>query len=154
MGAEWANRAYPAEILLVEDDPDAVELTLQALRAHRPGSRVQLARDGAEALDFLLCRGSHAQRRGDSDPTVVLLDLKLPRVDGLEVLRQMRNDVRTRATPVVVLTSSRESPDVARSYELGANSYIVKPVNYEKFHAAIGQISHYWLQLNEPRPQH
>ncbi len=138
------------ETLLVEDNPQDLELTLRALRKANLANLVQVARDGAEALDFIFCKGVHAGRRIEDVPRVVLLDLKLPKVDGLEVLRRIKADPRTRTIPVVVLTSSREQGDVVESYRLGVNSYIVKPVNFDGFMAAVQQLGLYWLRLNEP----
>ena len=136
-------------ILLVEDNPDDVELVLRAFKRARLGGSVHVARDGAEALDFLFGVGKHAGRDVGSKPTVILLDLKLPKVDGLEVLRRVRADERTRRLPVVVLTSSKEEQDLVKSYELGANSYICKPVDFEQFLEAARQLGLYWLVLNE-----
>jgi two-component system, response regulator len=133
------------EILLVEDNPNDAELTLRALQQHRLANRVLVARDGAEAIEFLFGEGPRA-----GVPKVILLDLKLPKVDGLEVLRRLKAEERTRAVPVVVLTSSREEPDIATSYRLGANSYIVKPVDFEAFVRAVADVGLYWLLLNEP----
>jgi len=140
----------PVDILLVEDNPHDVELTLHALREHRLANRIEVARDGVEALDFLFGTGAYAGRRVENGPRVVLLDLKLPRVDGLEVLRQIKADPRTQIIPVVVLTSSREERDVIASYRLGVNSYIVKPVDFEQFTRAMRDIGFYWVLLNEP----
>ncbi len=138
-------------ILLVEDNPDDEALTLRAFA--RNGIRqVHIARDGVEALDYLFARGPHAGRDLARQPAVTLLDLKLPRLDGMEVLRQLRADARTRALPVVILTSSREEQDLARSYGLGANSYIRKPVDFQQFVEAVRQIGAYWLILNENPP--
>ena len=139
-------------ILLVEDNSDDVELTLRAFRKSRIANRIIIARDGVEALDYLFCRGPHTERDIRDTPSVVLLDLKLPRLDGLEVLRQLRTDDRTRFIPVVILTSSREQQDLLNGYALGANSYIVKPVDFEKFVDAVGQLELYWLLLNESPP--
>ena len=138
------------ETLLVEDNPQDLELTLRALRKANLANLVQVARDGAEALDFIFCEGVHAGRRIEDVPRVVLLDLKLPKVDGLEVLRRIKADPRTRTIPVVALTSSREQGDVVESHRLGVNSYIVKPVNFDGFMAAVRQLGLYWLRLNEP----
>jgi two-component system response regulator len=132
------------EVLYAEDNPNDAELTLRALKTSGIGNRVEIARDGVEALAFL-----HGPEGGRPGLRLILLDLKLPRVSGLEVLRRIREDVRTRMIPVVILTSSREPRDVAEAYRLGANSYTVKPVDYEKFVAAVGRIGHYWLQFNE-----
>ena len=139
-------------ILLVEDNPDDEVLTLRALKKHNLANQITVARDGAEALDFLFGTGKHAGRDLNAMPTVVLLDLKLPKVDGLEVLRRIRADERTRRIPVVILTSSNEEKDVVRSYDLGINSYIRKPVEFEKFLAAVEELGLYWLLLNEPPP--
>ena len=128
------------EILIVEDNPNDVELTLRALAQNKLGNKVHVTRDGAEALDYL---------RDSVRPKVVLLDLKLPKVDGLEVLRRIKSDERTRTIPVVILTSSREEPDVATAYQLGANSYIVKPVEFESFVRAVSDAGLYWLIMNE-----
>lgn len=138
------------EILLVEDNPDDLEMALHALRKMNLANRIQVARDGVEALDFIFCRGPHAGRRIENRPKVILLDLKLPKVDGLEVLRKLKSDSRTQTIPVVVLTSSKEQTDVLESYSLGVNSYIVKPVNFERFAAAVQQLGLYWLLLNQP----
>lgn len=140
----------PVEILLVEDNPNDVELALHALAKHHLANRIQVVRDGAEALEFIFCTGTYAQRASEHSPRVILLDLKLPKVDGLEVLRQIKADDRTRAIPVVVLTSSREEPDIVESYRLGVNSYIVKPVDFEQFTEAVRQLGLYWLLLNQP----
>jgi len=137
------------ELLLVEDDPRDEEMTLRALKSHRLANRVHVVRDGAEALDFLFGRGAYAERRLDDSPKVVLLDLKLPKVDGLEVLRRVRKDPRTAILPVVVLTSSREESDLVDSYRLGVNSYVVKPVEFNRFVEAVGELGLYWLLLNE-----
>jgi two-component system, response regulator len=133
------------DILLVEDNPDDVELTLRALKRSRLLNPVRVVRDGAEAIELLFGGGGRECR-----PRVVLLDLKLPRVSGLEVLERIRREESTRTLPVVVLTSSREEPDIRRAYELGVNSYIVKPVEFEKFVAAVGEVGLYWLVLNQP----
>ena len=135
-------------ILLVEDNADDEELTLRALGKSNIMNRVIVARDGAEALDYLFMRGAHASRDPREMPQVVLLDLKLPKVDGLEVLRQLRADPRTRRLPVVILTSSAEEQDVLRGYDLGANSYIRKPVDFTQFVEAVRQLGLYWLVLN------
>jgi len=138
------------EILLVEDNPTDAELTLRAFKARNFANQVFVARDGAEALDFFFGDGSHPLRDIGVVPKVVLLDLKLPKVDGLEVLRRLKADERTRTIPVVILTSSREEPDIAAAYRLGANSYIVKPVDFEAFARAVSEGGLYWLLLNEP----
>ena len=138
-------------ILLVEDNPDDEALTLRAFAKNNIGNRIVVVRDGAEALEWLFKRGQHA-KRGEPEPQIVLLDLKLPKVDGLEVLRQMRDDPRTRLMPVVILTSSKEESDILRGYELRANSYIRKPVDFARFVEAVREIGMYWLVLNEPPP--
>jgi two-component system response regulator len=140
-------------ILLVEDNPDDEALTLRALKKNRIANEVVVCRDGAEALDYLFSRGVFAGRDGSDLPQVILLDLKLPKVDGLEVLRQIRADGRTSIVPVVILTSSREDEDIARSYQLGANSYVRKPVDFVEFSEAARQLGMYWLLLNQaPSP--
>jgi CheY-like chemotaxis protein len=139
-------------ILLVEDNRDDEALTLRALKKNNIQNEVIVARDGIEALDFLLGTGSHAGRDLNQMPTVILLDLKLPRVDGLEVLRQVRTHERTRLLPIVILTSSNEEQDRTNSYGLGANSYVRKPVDFNQFIEAIRQLGLYWLILNEPAP--
>jgi two-component system response regulator len=133
----------PVEVLLVEDDPADVELTLRALSRHNLANRVRTVRDGAEAIDYLFHDNA-------PPPKVVLLDLKLPKVNGLEVLRHLKADARTHRIPVVMLTSSREAPDIEEAYKLGANSYIVKPVEFEAFVKAVSDLGLYWLLLNEP----
>ena len=140
----------PVEILLVEDNPDDLELTLRALRKAQLSNRIHVARDGAEALEFLFCEGPHSGRSMDDMPRLILLDLKLPKVDGLEVLDRIKSDVRTRGIPTVVLTSSQEQNDVVTSYRLGVNSYIVKPVNFDGFVKAVQDLGMYWLLLNQP----
>jgi len=144
------NKNNPAEILLVEDNPQDVQLTLRALRKVSLTHRVHVARDGEEALEFIFCQGTHATRRIEDAPKVILLDLKLPKVDGLEVLKRIKSDPSTKAIPVVVLTSSKEQSDVVESYQLGVNSYIVKPVTFESFVNAVQQLGLYWLLLNQP----
>ncbi|HVF26077.1 MAG TPA: response regulator [Anaerolineales bacterium] len=141
-------------ILLVEDNPDDEELTVRALKKNHIGNRVFVVRDGAEALDFLFCEGAYAARDPSEMPQVTLLDLKLPKVDGLEVLRRLRADERTNALPVVILTSSTEERDVIDGYQLGANSYVRKPVDFSEFLEAARQLGLYWLVLNKvpPRP--
>ena len=137
------------EILLVEDNPNDVEMTLRALKRHNLANHVQVIKDGAEALDYIFVRGTYENRNANDNPSVILLDLKLPKVDGLEVLRQVKSDERTKTIPVVVLTSSREEQDMIKSYKLGVNSYIVKPVDFDKFLDAVGELGLYWLLLNE-----
>ena len=138
------------EILLVEDNPNDVELTLHALERQKVTNRIEVVRDGAEALEFIFCTGAYADRSIENHPRLILLDLGLPKVDGLEVLRRIKGDERTRDIPVVVLSSSREGPDIARAYELGVNSYIVKPVDFEQFSECVRQLGLYWLLLNVP----
>ena len=144
------STSHEVEILLVEDNPTDAELTLRAFKVRNFANQVFVARDGAEALDFFFGDGSHPLRDIGVVPKVVLLDLKLPKVDGLEVLRRLKADERTRTIPVVILTSSREEPDIAAAYRLGANSYIVKPVDFEAFARAVSEVGLYWLLLNEP----
>ena len=139
-------------ILLVEDDPDHEKLTLRALRRNHIANEVVVARDGVEALDYLFGTGAHLDRDPADTPQVMVLDLKLPRVDGLEVLRRVRDDERTRRLPVVILTSSNEERDLVAGYSLGANSYIRKPVSFDDFAEATRQLGLYWLVLNEPPP--
>ncbi len=136
-------------ILLVEDNPDDEALTLRAFGKNKIGNPVVVARDGVEAIDYLFASGSHEGRDASVMPAVILLDLKLPRIDGLEVLRRIRADERTALLPVVVLTTSREIQDIREAYRLGANSYIRKPVDFEHFIQAVGQLGVYWLSLNE-----
>lgn len=138
------------EILLIEDSPDDVEMTLHALRSGRLANRIQVVRDGAEAIEFLFCEGAFAARRIEEVPKVILLDLKLPKIDGKEVLRLIKADPRTRGIPVVVLTSSKEQSDIEACYALGVNSFIVKPVSFELFVEAVRQLGMYWLVLNQP----
>lgn len=144
------NESHSVEILLVEDSPQDLELTQRALRKSNLANRIEVARDGAEALEYIFCEGAHAARRITDTPRLILLDLKLPKVDGLEVLHRIKADPRTKAIPVVVLTSSKEQNDVVESYNLGVNSYIVKPVNFESFVEAVQQLGMYWLLLNQP----
>ena len=139
------------KILLVEDNPNDAELTMEALAGHNLANGVVWVKDGEEALDYLHCRGKYAD--GDcSELSVILLDLKLPKVDGLEVLRAVKSDPRLRTIPVVILTSSREEQDVVRSYELGVNAYVVKPVEFDKFLKAVRDLGLFWTLLNEPPP--
>jgi two-component system response regulator len=138
------------EILLVEDNPDDVELTLHALKKNKLSNHIQVVRDGAEALEFLFSTGAYAGRDLNHTPKVILLDLKLPKVDGMEVLRKIKADALTRSIPVVVLTSSREERDIVESYRLGVNSYIAKPVDFEQFTEVVRQLGLYWLLLNQP----
>ena len=137
------------EILLVEDNPDDVELTLHALRKENLANNIHIARDGEEALQFLFCDGNYSDRSFDQPPRLVLLDLKLPKVDGMEVLRRLKADARTRTIPVVILTSSREERDLVNSYNLGVNSYIQKPVDFDQFRATVKSVGLYWLVINQ-----
>ena len=138
------------EILLVEDNPSDVELTLHALRKNNFTNRIHVVRDGEEAMEFIFCEGDYSGRRPEEGPKVVLLDLHLPKVSGLEVLRRVKADSRTNAIPIVVLTSSREERDVVDSYQLGVNSYIVKPVDFNQFTEAVRTLGLYWILLNNP----
>lgn len=142
--------ANAVEILLVEDNPADVELTLRALRRHNLANRVHTVTDGAEALSYIFATGIYAHRNIENVPKVVLLDLKLPKINGLEVLRKIKSDERTKIIPVVVLTSSAEEQDIVESYKLGVNSYIVKPVDFDKFLNAVQELGFYWVLLNEP----
>ena len=137
------------DILIVEDNPLDLEMTLRGLRKAKVANRIEVARDGAEALEILFREGPHAQRHPSDRPHLVLLDLKLPKVDGLEVLARLKADPATRGIPVVMLTSSSEQRDLVESYQLGVNSYIVKPVNFEKFVEAMVALGSYWLLLNQ-----
>lgn len=139
-------------ILLVEDNPDDEALTIHALKSNKIGNVVIVARNGVEALDYLFATGEHAGRDAQKLPAVVLLDLKLPKIDGLEVLRRIRADARTQLLPVVILTSSTEDEDRLKGYTLGANSYVRKPVDFDEFVRAAGQLGLYWLLLNESPP--
>ncbi len=139
-------------ILLVEDNPDDEALTLRAFKKNNIKNEVVVARDGVEALDYLFGTGSYSGRDANDTPAVVLLDIKLPKIDGLEVLRRLRAEERTRFTPVVILTSSKEEQDLVRGYSLGANSYVRKPVDFTQFMNAVHQLGMYWLVLNEQAP--
>ena len=140
-----------ARILLVEDDPRDVELTLTALGEYNLANEVEVTRDGEKALDYLYCRGEFSTRSHDN-PAVMLLDLKLPKIDGLEVLQQVRADERLKMIPVVVLTSSHEEKDMIRSYQLGVNAYVVKPVDFHEFVNAVKELGVFWAVINEPPP--
>jgi len=146
------NSQYEIEILLVEDNPRDAELALISLQQNHLANKVVHVKDGAEALDLLFCTGAYAGRDASSHPKVILLDLKLPKVDGLEVLRAIKSNPHTKCIPVVVMTSSQEQRDIVASYELGVNSYIVKPVNFDSFSAAVAQLGCYWLLLNNIPP--
>lgn len=148
-GQYIGNEQDKRHILLVEDNPDDVELTLRALNKNNIKNEVTVAIDGVEALDYLFARGKFEGRDRNQRPVLVLLDLKLPKLDGLEVLKQIRTDEFTKLMPVVILTSSREESDVIAGYELGANSYIRKPVDFDQFIEAVRQLGLYWLLLNE-----
>jgi two-component system response regulator len=138
------------EILLVEDNPNDVKLTLNAFAQHKLSNRVHVVRDGEEALNYVFCREQYAGRDISAVPKLILLDLKLPKVDGLEVLQQIKADPRTQAIPVVILTSSQQEADIVDGYKLGVNSYIVKPVDFNQFIEAARTLSVYWLLLNQP----
>ena len=137
------------DILLVEDNPDDVELALLALRRNNLANQIHVARDGAEALDFLFCRGQFTDRSFDLPPRVVFLDLKLPKVDGMEVLRIVKSDPRTKSVPVVVMMSSREQRDMVEGYQLGVNSYIQKPIDFSQFREIVKSLGFYWLVINQ-----
>ncbi|HEX8815895.1 MAG TPA: response regulator [Terriglobales bacterium] len=138
------------EILLVEDNNDDIELTLHALRKENLANSIHVARDGEEALEFLFCNGAHSDRSFDRPPRLVLLDLKLPKVDGMEVLRRLKADLRTRSIPVVILTSSKEERDLVQGYGLGVNSYVQKPVDFDQFRDIVKTAGLYWLVINQP----
>lgn len=140
----------PVEILLVEDNPDDEELTLMALNRYNVGNRIHVVRDGEEALEWIFARGRYAGRNLQHHPKLILLDIKLPLVDGIEVLRQIKSDPETKRIPVVLLTSSREESDVIAGYENGTNSYIVKPVDFNQFGEAMRSVGMYWLLVNTP----
>lgn len=138
------------EILLVEDNPNDAELTISSLKKNNLANNIFIVEDGEEALDFLFAKGKYSERNINEKPKLILLDLKLPKIDGLEVLREIKADEKTRTIPVVVLTSSCEESDIIRSYKIGVNSYIVKPVDFDKFSTAISDLGLYWLVLNQP----
>ena len=140
------------DILLVEDNQDDMDLALHALRREKLANRIFVVRDGEEALDFLFCRGLYAHRTFDRPPKMVMLDLKLPKVDGLEVLKQLKGDSRTKNIPIVITTSSKEERDMVSGYELGANSYIQKPVDIDQFRETVKNVGLYWLVVNQPPP--
>jgi two-component system, response regulator len=137
------------DILLVEDSQEDVDLAIHSLRRENLANNIFIVRDGEEALDFLFCRGPFAARSFDHPPKLVLLDLKLPKVDGIEVLKQLKQDLRTKAIPIVILTSSKEERDLVRGYELGANSYIQKPVDFEQFRQTVKTVGLYWMVINQ-----
>jgi two-component system, response regulator len=143
------NNLDAVDILLVEDNPNDAELTIRALRKRNLANQLYTVGDGADALDFIFSRGKYSYRAGGYAPKVVLLDLKLPKVNGLEVLEAIRKDEKTRWIPVVMVTSSQEDPDIRRAYELGANSYVVKPVDFDAFVEAMSNLGMYWLLLNQ-----
>jgi two-component system, response regulator len=145
-------KTIEVEILLVEDNQKDIELTLHVFRRENSSNIIQVVRDGEEALEFLFCRGSYSNRSFDRPPKLVVLDLKLPKVDGLEVLRTIKSDIRTRAIPVTILTSSNEDRDLVDGYKLGVNSYIQKPVDFNQFRETIKQLRLYWLVTNHPPP--
>jgi two-component system, response regulator len=140
------------DILLVEDNQDDMDLALHALRREKLANNIYVARDGEEALDFLFCRGAFSHRSFEHPPKLVLLDLKLPKVDGMEVLKQVKSDARTRTIPVVIMTSSKEERDLVAGYNLGANSYIQKPVDFDQFRETVKSVGLYWLITNQPPP--
>jgi two-component system response regulator len=140
------------EILLVEDNQDDMDLAMHALKREKLANHIIVARDGEEALDFLFCRGAFVHRSLDRPPKLVLLDLKLPKVDGMEVLKQVKNDPRTKTIPVVIMTSSKEERDLVAGYNLGANSYIQKPVDFDQFRETVKSVGLYWLVINQPVP--
>ena len=141
------------EILLVEDNPDDEEFTLRALKSYNITNRIRVGRDGAEALDYIFADGKYSGRDTNQHPKLILLDLKLPKVDGLSVLRRVKADPKTKQIPVVVLTSTNQESDMVESYKLGVNSYIIKPVDFKQFTESVRQIGMYWLLLNEPPAQ-
>jgi len=143
------NNTTEVEILLVEDNPNDAELAIRALKKHNLANHVAVVTDGEEALEFMFARGKYAKRNVESGPKIILLDLKLPKVGGLEVLREIKSDPRTKVIPVIVLTSSKEEKDIVESYKLGVNSYILKPVDFDKFVESVKDIGYYWLLLNQ-----
>jgi two-component system response regulator len=144
------NEVDAVEILIVEDNPDDVELTIRVLKEQNLANKIYVAEDGEEALDFIFCRGKHRERTPRTAMKVIFLDLKLPKVNGLEVLREIKANVRTKKLPVVIVTSSKEDPDIRIAYDLGANSYIVKPVQFDTFRQAMSNAGLYWLLINQP----
>ncbi|MCX6048918.1 MAG: response regulator [Chloroflexi bacterium] len=148
--SDTLNLENAIEILLVEDNPDDEELTLYALAQNNLANQIHVVRDGAAALEFIFATGSYAHRNIYNRPKLVILDLKLPKVDGLEVLRQIKSDPRTQLTPVVVLTSSRTEQDIVESYQFGVNSYVTKPIDFTQFAESVQQLGLYWLLINQP----
>jgi two-component system response regulator len=144
------NQFDAVEILIVEDNPDDVELTIRALKEQNLANRIFVAEDGEEALDFIFCRGKFADRQTSKPMKVIFLDLKLPKVNGLEVLKKIKSNEKTKKLPVVIVTSSKEDPDVQAAYDLGANSYLVKPVQFDTFRQAMSNAGLYWLLINQP----
>jgi len=144
------NETSEVEILLVEDNKSDLDMTLRALRKANLTNHIHVARDGEEAEEFIFCRGAHAGRKFENPPKVILLDLKLPKIDGMEVLKHIKSDERTKTIPIVIMTSSKEQRDVIESYNLGVNSYIVKPVKFEGFVTAVQEVGMYWLLHNQP----
>jgi CheY-like chemotaxis protein len=144
------NKTNEVQVLLVEDNPRDIELTVRALKKHNLANKLHVVKDGAEALDFIFATGAYANRKIGNAPKVILLDLKLPKVDGLEVLRKIRSDERTKYIPVGVVTSSQEERDIVESYKLGANSFVTKPVEFKNFAQAVAELGLYWLLLNKP----
>jgi CheY-like chemotaxis protein len=145
--------AQEVEILLVDDNASDVELTVRALRAHKLANSIHVAEDGQQALDFVFCRDGYAERSFASPPKVIFLDLKMPKVDGIDVLRAIRGDARTKMIPVVILTSSKEQRDIVEGYKLGVNAYIQKPVDFDEFRRVIEQMGLFWLVVNQPPPR-
>jgi CheY-like chemotaxis protein len=139
-------------ILLAEDNPNDVELTLAGLKELNPANEIVVVRDGVEALDYLFCRGSYASRN-NNEPVVILLDLKMPKMDGLQVLREIKSNEKLKSIPVVMLTSSAQESDLVKSYQLGVNAYVVKPVNFREFINAVKQVGAFWAVVNEPPPE-
>ncbi len=140
----------PVDVLLVEDNPNDAELTIRALKKQNMANNIYVVEDGEKALDFVFCRGNYSGRKHVKSPKVVFLDLKLPKISGLEVLREIKSNEATRSMPVVVVSSSREDPDIKKAYELGANSYVVKPLDFEDFINALSNTGMFWLLVNEP----
>lgn len=145
-----SSHAY--EILLVEDNPKDLKLTMNALSKHNLANHIEVVRDGEEALDYLFCGGKYANRKFDNPPRLVLLDLKLPKVEGIEVLRKVKSDPRTKAIPIVILTGSTEERDLVEGYKLGTNAYIQKPVDFDEFRKIVQQLGLFWLVINQPPP--